>query len=154
MSRTCGVTIEIKASKPDRIDMLSNLLDYGWSVNCNNQIQYLPLGDDDDYDWQFAPLDTWQNIYEIIKQKDKRNERLGLDLCWQNTSVGGSFLIDPLSTTAKISNIRLWTTWYAQRPKLENCDWITNQSWFIQRIIPPLLENGLFVASVESSDIY
>lgn len=56
-----------------------------------NNIEYLPLGDEDDFDWQKRALSN-SELQEIINNKQDKFERVGLNLYYENSNVGITLL--------------------------------------------------------------
>ena len=67
----------------------------GWSVKDHGHISYLPLGDQDAFNWQHIAIAAWPKIVEILKQKEKSRELIGLVMTWKDANIGGEFLFFP-----------------------------------------------------------
>ncbi|MCP5096930.1 MAG: hypothetical protein GY943_15380 [Chloroflexi bacterium] len=155
MSRTSSININLLSKEHSRLDILSILLQNGWSATASGQITYTPLGDNDDYNWQSCKAEQWLQILEEIKQKELQNERIGLALYWKDSGIGGTFhlnSIEPSLESPQYNRIKLWILPYSERPRLENCGWLTDHSWFITRIMPSIFDANLFVETVECTD--
>ncbi|MDO4230468.1 MAG: hypothetical protein Q4C98_11690 [Capnocytophaga sp.] len=64
----------------------------GWSLlGCGGK-SYLPIGDIDDFDWQYSKSITDDEIMDICTIKFKNKEIIGLGLTWLDTNIGGNFL--------------------------------------------------------------
>jgi hypothetical protein len=149
MSRICGIKLEVIAPNHDQIDLLNLLLEAGWRPGFQGNISFLPVGDNQDYDWQSKPSTEWQDVYSILVEKVRGGEQIGIDLTWEETNIGGTFHFE-LDEDRKI----IWTVWYANRPLLANCEWLTDHSWFKERIVPTFLKAGIEIAYAEDTDIY
>lgn len=152
MSRQCGVAITIQLSHESALDVLLLLLNNGWSATYGGHITYLPLGDKDDFDWQFTSATNWSDILTVLRHKQMADERLGLALFWQESGIGGTFHIEPDTTYP--NGLRIWTLWNPDRPRLPDCDWFTDHGWFLHRILPILIRSDIFIAVVECGDVY
>lgn len=54
-------------------------------------VEYLPLGDDDDFDWQKKFLSE-KELKELINNKQDKYERIGLNLYYENSEEGLTLL--------------------------------------------------------------
>ena len=89
------------------LDVINNLIQFDWSVYHNNYIGYLPIGDQDNYNWQDAKDIEFKLLQKIIFEKEKRNEVIGLIMRWKDTEIGGAFLfhsVHKLSVTLNNAN--------------------------------------------------
>ncbi|HOQ01556.1 MAG TPA: hypothetical protein PK604_12200 [Acetivibrio clariflavus] len=59
------------------------------------KVSFLPLGDNDDYDWQSEEIDLEQ-LMDIIDKKEKQNEVIGVILYWDKSSIGMQLLFGEL----------------------------------------------------------
>ena len=157
MSRTSSIDINLLSKEHSRLDILSVLLQNGWSATATGQISYTPLGDNDDFDQQTCKAEQWEQVYKEIELKELKNEKIGLALFWKDSGIGGTFHLNPIvasSETPLYNRLHLWIMPYTERPRLENCEWLTDHSWFITRIMPGIFDANLFVESVESADYW
>jgi hypothetical protein len=148
MSHTCGIILNLETTQHSRLDLLLLLMRYGWQFDG----LYLPLGDNDIYDWQALPASEWSTVLAILKTKEVQHERLALGLHWREQLIGGTFHIDPVAASQR--TYRLWTVWSAHRPRLMDDYWFTDHGWYLTRIIPAFEPSGLSIVSIECSDVY
>lgn len=88
-----SASIDICFSKSiSRMILLQQLIDFGWSYQDNGKVTYLPIGDEDDFDWQSECI-TIERLLEILSEKDTRGELIGVALTWENSNIGGNFLL-------------------------------------------------------------
>jgi len=120
------VTIEKRGSESiTAVEILELLTKQGWNINNNGNTLYLPLGDDDDFDWQEAVINK-EELFSIIVQKEEQQEIIGIGLTWENTDIGGTLLIH--------SNNLLSFSLTINRKVLSNN--ITDVNWYLERILP------------------
>src|SRR6266568_8817655 len=105
MSRTASVTIELGRAVPPR-ELVSLLLEAGWTYDCYGSIHYLPLGDNDAFNWQIEPLDRWSEVWDTLERKERNAELIGLGLSWRDAGVGGSLLLRPAPELTMILDAR------------------------------------------------
>ena len=74
MSHAAGINITIFPSTKSILELIEVFLNNGWSVQDHGHISYLPLGDEDAFNWQHMALAAWPKIVEILKQKEKNRE--------------------------------------------------------------------------------
>ncbi len=96
MGRSASIEFKIQEFPSKSLDILHVLLDMGWSYDDHGHINYLPIGDHDSSDWQWAGLDEWAMVCTIIGEKEKYGETIGLSILWRDEAVsGGLFLFKP-----------------------------------------------------------
>ena len=130
-------TIEIQLIEENNInnsilDVINNLIQFGWLVYHGNYVSYLPIGDQDNYHWQDAKNMDFAVLQKIIIEKEVKNEPIGLIMRWQDTEIGGAFLFHSmykLSVTLNINRQKI--------SSLQPSD-ITDFQWYLERIIPAL----------------
>ena len=69
--------------------IIRSFLSFGWSMNDNGAISYLPISDNGVFDWDRAPLSDIERIFEVIEKKGKAREIVGVALTWSNSHIGG-----------------------------------------------------------------
>ena len=130
MSISASLDVAI-ASKPGysitSSEIISILAKNGWKIKNENKILYLPLGDDDDFDWQEDQI-TESEFYEIAKQKQNNNEVIGVGMIWENTSIGGTLLVYPDHKISFSLSINLKTI----------SNGATDVNWYLDKILPYL----------------
>ena len=121
-----------------RIELIKRLLDFGWVFDVDGTISYLPIGDHDGFDWQFQKIGS-KELFKILTQKEKNNERIGVSITWEETSVGGILLLqdDEISFSIDINRKRI------------NDSSITDVSWYLPKLILPLNFEAIQVESIE-----
>ncbi len=71
--------------------VIKQLINYGWTLNDNGYTTYLPLDDDDNYNWTQESIGE-ESLMAIISQKELKREVVGLAMTWEHTGIGGAFL--------------------------------------------------------------
>lgn len=142
MSLDTSINIKLKKGDEiiDAITLLKDLISGGWNIINNNSISYLPIGDDGDYDWQEEdmPID---DFFKIVRTKEENNEIIGVILRWEDSEIGGSFLIySNLEITFSICINR-------KRIKLSSNEEITDINWYIERLVILLKSKNYIVES-------
>ena len=127
------------------IELIEILLNNGWSVKDQGHISYLPLGDEDAFNWQHVAISSWPKIVETLKQKEKNREMIGLVMTWKDVNIGGEFLFFPDGRQLAIS-------WSVNRRTLKHCADFTDHSWYLSRILTPLLKECIVIESVQCYD--
>jgi hypothetical protein len=90
--------VEVNLGKISNIDIVSKIeaiCKYGWELNDGSCISYLPLGDKDDFDWQFVPLETKNSVLNELRKKQSANEIIGISVHYRDTDAGASLLYWP-----------------------------------------------------------
>jgi hypothetical protein len=91
--------IDVNLSKENEwihpVDLIQSLLTFGWELNDNGEIVYLPLGDDDSYSWKSAPLSQKAEVMAELKKKQDCDELIGVVATYKDTQIGGDLLFLP-----------------------------------------------------------
>jgi hypothetical protein len=145
MSHVAGINISMSSNTKSTIELIEILLNNGWSVKDHGHISYLPLGDKDTFNWQHAAIPSWPKIVETLKQKEKNRETIGLVMTWKDVNIGGEFLFFPDGRQLAIS-------WSVNRRTLKHCADFTDHSWYLSRILMPLLKECIVIESVRCYD--
>ncbi len=127
MSITASIDIKLSCKEQKIMtsqEILKRFINNGWAVKNNDKILYLPLGDDDMFEW-LDDLVNESELFEIIAKKEQANEIIGVGLTWRDTNIGGTILIYP--------NFDLTINLTINRRKLFND--ITDVNWYLEKII-------------------
>jgi len=138
--------IEISFSKENNVlNLIDSLTQYGWCLNENSTISYLPLGDNEQYDWQTESLDNWDFICGVIEKKMLTGEMVGLSLTWKDSMIGGEFLFD---SNGSYLNIGLSIN---RKTKGDSND--TDFNWYTEKLTEAFFEKAIKVENIETSQI-
>jgi len=86
MTLNCGVFSK------KMVDIIKVFQQIGWDIyNPQGKVEYLPVGDDENYDWQCDNM-TESTFYDIISEKAINNEQIGVNLFYNNSKEGISLL--------------------------------------------------------------
>ncbi len=128
-------TLEINCGRYSKriVDLVELFNRIGWEYfNHNNEVEYLPLGDNGDYDWQKDSLLKIE-LQDLINKKQDNLEVVGLNLYYKNTGEGITFLAR--NTEEIVIDLDI------NRRTLEfNRESITDVGWYIENIIQSLIE--------------
>ena len=113
----------------------------GWRF-ADGQTEFLPLHDDDMFDWQSEPLSA-EEVLAIVTEKQACGERCGVILYHQSSGRGISLLAQ--NTAEIMVNISI------NRKKV--CGDFTDASWYIVHIAAELERIGCTVQSMQYSEI-
>ncbi|MBO5522822.1 MAG: hypothetical protein J5986_03960 [Roseburia sp.] len=122
--------LEINCSRYSEriIDVINLLNELGWKYyDTEKNIEYLPLGDDDDFDWQKDYLSA-NELQELVNKKQDNFERVGLNLYYENAREGITLLAKNTKEIVIDLNIN--------RRTVENSrESITDIGWYFNNII-------------------
>lgn len=111
MSQTTSIDFEVSQSL-NAVELLKQLEYRGWTATNNDQIVYLPLGDDGMYDWRTTNSKDAELVFNELQKKAVLNESIGLVLIDKNSGCGGELLIWPdytsfsLTLSVKLNELR------------------------------------------------
>lgn len=117
---------------------LHSLLAAGWDPNDHGILRYLPIGDDDDFDWNSTPICDLSSVMAEVEAKVKNGEMVGIVLMFENTLVGGEWLFFPNgdvtfspSVNRRVVDGHSDVEWYLHRilPALARSEAIKVESW-------------------------
>ncbi len=111
------------------VSIIDSLLEFGWSYD-DGHISYLPLGDNDSFDWQSEEIIHWPKIEKIITQKCANKEIVGIYLVWPSSLIGAQFLFK-----TKESQLLVQLT---ARKKIKGQERATDFTWYLEKLLPPL----------------
>ena len=136
MSISAAITLTIvkKSKKMTWVDIIQLLLDNGWSINDHGMMSYLPLHDNDMFDWQREPINN-EKLITILTEKETLREQLGVCITWKDTNIGGSLLA--FSDDQVLFSIDI----NRQTMQVDKKDIVTDVNWYLSKINPILLQN-------------
>ena len=140
MTTLASIKIGFRSINGGASKIISDMLQVGWHLDDHGGISYLPIGDNDMFDWSEMPLSGKEELFHLIGVKEKANELVGVVLLWKDSHVGVQVLI---------SNglVRFLPT--VNRRVLEGKLEISDVSWYLATLIPPLVDGGLVIDYVE-----
>ena len=139
MGREALLTVDCGQYSEKILDIINLLTKIGWSYyDSENNIEYLPLGDDEMYDWQKGNISITE-LENIINKKQSNTEMVGL--CLHNAASKISIVFLARSTYKIIIDLNI------DRKTYPDSD-ITNPESYMQTIILPLEKNGCHVYSI------
>ncbi len=109
------------------LTVLDTLLRFGWRFDREGKLTYLRLGDTDDFDWYERSPDEYEQVRAVLEAKVIAGEFLGAMLTWQDTGIGGHFLIYP--------NGELSVAVCVDR---QTIDRYTDVNWYLERLLVSL----------------
>ncbi|MEK4367583.1 hypothetical protein [Paenibacillus sp. FSL R5-0473] len=125
-----SISIEISLSKQiSRMSILRKLEDFGWSYNDQGKVTYLPIGDDNYFNWQNKSIPL-EELLKILVIKDNQKELIGVAMTWKDTDVGGTFLIEENGTILMSPDINRKVL------DVESYNSITDVNWYVTKLIP------------------
>jgi hypothetical protein len=142
-SGTIKFTINDNKNSICSLDLIKGLLSNGWNLNYNGMVSYLPLGDED-FNWCSDKLDEKDKIFHIIQDKIQNQELIGIILTWKNTGIGVDTLFYPSLSILSFGM-------YINRKCINHVD-VTDFTWYLEKMIPTLLNLGLSIEVIECVD--
>jgi len=147
MSQSTSIDFQFKKIIPfNPVIIIEALLESGWSYNDYEKISYLPLGDDDLFDWQWENINNWYKVKEIITQKCDKKEMIGICLVWQTSLIGGQFLFETKESQFLI-NLTI------NRKRIKGLKWATDFTWYLEKLLPPLEKINLQILEIICNEL-
>lgn len=123
------MTLDCSAYSESIADILRIFQQIGWHIrNPQGKVEYLPIGDDDKYDWQCDEISE-SELYDIISKKIESKEQIGVNLFYRNGTEGISLMAYNTSQTILSITINRKTV----KGKY------TDMSWYFENIVYKLL---------------
>lgn len=123
----------------DRLGVIESIIESGWKCREHDGIHYLPLGDQGEFDWQIEDI-SFEQLFEILRQKQECNELIGMTLLWENTDVGVILLFHAdgtLSFSTNINRVALDAECSGRK--------LTDMNWYLERLAPAIHNAGYSV---------
>lgn len=109
--------------------IIDTLLQGGWTINNKNQVTFLPLNDNDMFDWTTTDMHK-DDFMLLLQKKEKQGEVVGVAIFWQNTDIGGHLLFH---SNQEISFMLDTNIQYIDEETK-----IPDFNWYVEKIIPTL----------------
>lgn len=120
-------------------DILNVFGQIGWSIfNPQGMVEYLPKGDNDEYNWQCRRI-TAQELHQMISEKAAEKETVGVNLFYDKGAEGVSMLAR--STDAVVLSICI------NRRCIIGSR--TDTAWYLENIVYALLNKGVNLLSYQ-----
>lgn len=145
MAREAMIELSCICEQKEIMYLIDLLCDGGWTVyNQKNNIEYLPVGDDDDFDWQEDNI-TYEELRNIVEMKQQRNELVGVVLFYEGTSHGIDILLKDLQNVIISIDVN--------RNRIgEERDSLTNFEWYFSKLIMILNKDESLLISYKFED--
>lgn len=139
MSRDVGLDIRFHGSVPP-LRVLLVLQDAGWRIaDVDERILYLPVGDAGRYDWQSVPIGDAPAVMSVLEHKAALREQIGVTLLWGDSQCGGTFrLEESFLAVTPVNPVAVGD--------------VTDVTWYLERIVQPLLSASLPIVAWEWSE--
>jgi hypothetical protein len=129
-----SISANIEFFFPEKIKpilVIETLISSGWTINDNGHISFLPVGDNDEYNWEWCDINKWETVDAIIDKKEKNGETIGLALTWKDTNIGGNVLFWK-------SREEFCFSLTSNRKKIGGDNLYTDFSWYLDKLITVL----------------
>lgn len=119
------------------IDILKLFQQIGWDIyNPQGETEYLPIGDDDEFDWQCEKI-TEIKLFDIVSEKMAKKELIGVNLFYNNGVEGISLLADTTEQVMLSISIN----------RKINKGKYTDMIWYLENIIYKFFDIGIRLLS-------
>lgn len=127
-----SVSLNVKLDSNNMLsckEIINLLLKTGWNIQKNSKITFLPLNDDDMFDWTTSET-TLSDFIKLVDEKEYLKEIVGVELYWKDTDIGGHLLMFNNCDFSFELNIN--TKYIGEKVK------IPDLNWYAERLIPYL----------------
>ena len=119
------LTLNCSNYSENMADILKLFQQIGWEIyNPQRKVEYLPIGDDDQYDWRCEEISEVK-LYGVISEKIAKKEQIGVNLFYSNGTEGISLM------AYNTSQIMLSITINRKTVKGK----YTDMAWYLEKII-------------------
>lgn len=144
MSHFAWIDIEFGLTHHSVPDIIRSFLSFGWSLDDYGQITFLPIGDQMQFNWTALPFEEMKSsIFDVLQQKEKADEIVGIVLLWQDSQVGGELVFRQVNGFRKLS-----FSASINRQELSDFLRLTDVNWYVGRLLPPLMALEVPIQSV------
>lgn len=144
MSREAMIVLNCRRYSRNIADIIEIFKKIGWEVrNKDNLTEYLPLRDNDQYDWQTSMLSD-DDLTELILQKKNNSEKVGINLFYEHSDIGISMLAETTAEIILSLNIN--------RQTVSDSNNITDICWYFNNIVLKLHNAGCCIDYFQFSD--
>lgn len=131
------ITLNCSNYSENILDIIKLFQQIGWGIyNVQGKVEYLPIGDDDEFDWQCEEMSEVK-LYDIISDKIANKEQIGVNLFYNNGSEGISLIA--YSTDQIMLSITI-------NRKIIG-EGYTDMVWYLQNILYKFFDCGVRVVS-------
>ncbi len=118
------------------VEVIKILTGFGWNlINEEGYINYLPIGDKDNFAWQAEKNMSFDTLAKILNAKEKADEIIGVILTWKDTNIGGTFLFQPKGS---LDTFSMHISIERQKALIAEEYDITDFQWYLSKLLPPL----------------
>ena len=119
------LTLNCSNYSENMADILKLFQQIGWEIyNPQRKVEYLPIGDDDQYAWRCEEISE-AKLYGVISEKIAKKEQIGVNLFYSNGTEGISLM------AYNTSQIMLSITINRKTVKGK----YTDMAWYLEKII-------------------
>lgn len=143
MSVSASISVQLERRNNKKIfatQLIQAFIIGKWRIQDRGKILYLPLGDDDNFAWQYNEI-TIDELLDIVDKKESCREIIGLLMLWDRTDIGVHLLIH--------SELQISFSIDVNRKIINNLDNvnITDVNWYLEKIIGLLRKSNYIVES-------
>ena len=145
MAREALLELNCSRYSENVIDIINLLCKVGWTyVSGDGKVEYLPIGDKDDFDWEKDVLSEIE-LKKLVNTKQQLNEKIGLALYYGQTDVGILLLADDTKSILICMSINRKTI---QNTKTS----ITDIGWYFTNIVKQMENEGCCIDYIRFED--
>lgn len=145
MAREALLELNCSRYSENVIDIINLLCKVGWTyVSGDGKVEYLPIGDKDDFDWKKDVLSEGE-LKKLVNTKQQLNEKIGLVLYYGQTDVGILLLADDTKSILICMSIN--------RKTIQNTRTsITDIGWYFANIVKQMENEGCCIDYIRFED--
>ena len=145
MAREAMIELNCICEQRDITLLVDLLCNGGWTVhNEKGNIEYLPIGDDEDFCWQEDNI-SYEELKKILVVKQQKGELVGIHLFYEGTSHGVSLLARDVQKVVISIDINRNTIG-------EERNSLTNFEWYFSKLIMMLNKEKSLLFSYKFED--
>nr|WP_174506364.1 hypothetical protein [Acinetobacter sp. Marseille-Q1620] len=133
-----SASIEIQFTHINSIDIVLLLLNSGWTFEDNGHQSYIPIGDNDEWDWRWEHLKN-NELLDILKIKQNLREVIGVGITWKDSERGGELILN--NDNSLILNLT--------NNRLVSKSTVTDFDWYLEKIVNVFNSNAIFIESIK-----
>lgn len=127
-----SISLNIKLDSNNEVsckNIVQLLIKEGWSIVKDDKIAFLPINDNDMFDWTSEKI-SMNDFVKLIDKKEELGELVAVELYWKDTDIGGHLLF--YSSNDFSFGLNINTKYITTKTK------VPDFNWYFERIIPCL----------------
>ena len=151
MSVSASIDLRVVQSSTGKlitpIKAIELLAHYGWSLQRDGYVCYLPPGDGDNFGWDGRRMSI-ESLMAILTKKEDLSELIGVLLTWKNTDIGGNLLLYGNKKSLEkdfFTPISFHIDGNRKQLVINDSYGMTDVNWYLEKLLPAFNQGDTYV---------